>query len=137
MLGVRNRGRSWFSGRSALALHWASAGAALVGLGWVVYAVLRSWDYGGFVLAALWMLIAAGWFFAARQRRRREPRGYGQAWPVPAPEVLLLAEQGRKIQAIKRYRELNPDLGLKEAKNVIDGLGLLVSGDLGAGHAAQ
>jgi ribosomal protein L7/L12 len=37
------------------------------------------------------------------------------------PEVLVLLEQGRKIQAIKRYRELNPGVGLKEAKNVIDG----------------
>ena len=42
--------------------------------------------------------------------------------PVPEPEVLLLLEQGRSIQAIKRYRELNPGIGLKEAKDVIDGL---------------
>jgi ribosomal protein L7/L12 len=35
---------------------------------------------------------------------------------------LALLEQGRKIQAIKRYRELNQGVGLKGAKDVIDGL---------------
>jgi hypothetical protein len=42
--------------------------------------------------------------------------------PGGDPEVLILVEQGRKIQAIKRYRELHPGTGLKEAKDVIDGL---------------
>jgi hypothetical protein len=49
--------------------------------------------------------------------------------PVPVPEVLVLLEQGRKIQAIKRYRELNPGVGLKEAKNVIDRFVGQVPGD--------
>jgi ribosomal protein L7/L12 len=44
-------------------------------------------------------------------------RGYGVT-----PEILALIEQDRKIQAIKRYRQLNPGTGLKEAKDVIDGL---------------
>jgi Ribosomal protein L7/L12 C-terminal domain len=49
--------------------------------------------------------------------------------PEPEPEVVILVEQGRKIQAIKRYRELNPGTGLKEAKDVIDGLaGQVLSG---------
>jgi hypothetical protein len=122
VLWVRNPGHSWFSRHSELTLHWASAGAALVGVGWVIYAILQRSGYEDFVLAALWMLIAASWFFSARQRRRRKQRGYGQVLPVPAPEVLILVEQGRKIRAIKRYRELNPDIGLKEAKDVIEGL---------------
>jgi hypothetical protein len=42
--------------------------------------------------------------------------------PEPSSEVLALLEQGRKIQAIKRYRELNQGVGLKGAKDVIDGL---------------
>ena len=45
-----------------------------------------------------------------------------EAPPVPAPEVLILVEQGRKIAAIQRYRWLNPGVGLKQAKDVIDGL---------------
>jgi ribosomal protein L7/L12 len=45
-----------------------------------------------------------------------------EAPPVPDPEVLLLVEQGRKITAIKRYREQNPGIGLKQAKDVIDAL---------------
>jgi hypothetical protein len=39
-----------------------------------------------------------------------------------APEVLTLVARDQKIQAIKLYRELNPGTGLKEAKDVIDGL---------------
>lgn len=42
--------------------------------------------------------------------------------PEVAPEVFLLVQQGRKIQAIKRYRALNPGIGLSEAKDVIDAL---------------
>ncbi len=102
--------------------YWLSAGSGLVGAGWITYAVLRSSDYASVVLGVLWMLIAAGWFSVALKRRRHQQRGYDQVLPEPAPEVLLLAEQGRRIRAIKCYRELNPGLGLKEAKDVIDGL---------------
>jgi ribosomal protein L7/L12 len=42
--------------------------------------------------------------------------------PAPDAEVLVLVTAGRKIQAIKRYRQLNPGIGLKQAKDVIDGL---------------
>jgi ribosomal protein L7/L12 len=53
---------------------------------------------------------------------------------VPTPEVAALVERGRKIQAIKRYRQLNPGIGLKEAKDVIDGL---VGRVLSSGGAAD
>ena len=51
---------------------------------------------------------------------RTEPDG--EAPPEPAPEVRTLIDQGRKIQAIKHYRQLHPGTGLKEAKDIIDGL---------------
>jgi ribosomal protein L7/L12 len=38
------------------------------------------------------------------------------------PEVVILVDQGRKIRAIGRYRELNPGIGLKAAKDAIDEL---------------
>lgn len=46
-------------------------------------------------------------------------------YPVPGlfgltPEITALVSQGRKIQAIKLYREQNPGVGLKEAKDIID-----------------
>jgi ribosomal protein L7/L12 len=44
------------------------------------------------------------------------------AVPGFAPEVVILVDQGRKIQAIGRYRELNPGIGLKAAKDAIDEL---------------
>lgn len=50
------------------------------------------------------------------------PTVSGRVLPIPALEVLVLVRQGRKIQAIKRYRELNPGIGLKQAKDVIEGL---------------
>ena len=55
--------------------------------------------------------------------------GYPNAGAPPAAatggvsaEVLDMVRQGRKIQAIKIYRD-QTGVGLKEAKDVIDGLG--------------
>jgi ribosomal protein L7/L12 len=64
-------------------------------------------------------------FQAATRKIRDTPTDHHgepdyQAVPGLAPEVVILVNQGRKIQAIKRYRELNPGIGLKEAKDVID-----------------
>lgn len=49
-----------------------------------------------------------------------EPYADPRAGGIP-PEVLMLARSGKKIQAIKLYRELT-DADLKTAKKVIDGL---------------
>ena len=49
-----------------------------------------------------------------------DPYADPRAGGIP-PEVLMLARSGKKIQAIKLYRELT-DADLKTAKNVIDGL---------------
>jgi ribosomal protein L7/L12 len=38
--------------------------------------------------------------------------------------VVTLVARDRKIQAIKRYRQVNPGIGLKDAKDVIDGIRL-------------
>ena len=42
--------------------------------------------------------------------------------PGLPPEVVQLANAGKKIQAIKLYRDIT-GAGLKEAKDVVDGLG--------------
>lgn len=74
------------------------------------------------LLGVAFLMLSAVWFATAvRTRRRGVQRRYDQV-QEPAPEVVALAEQGRRIQAIKRYRELNPDIGLNQAKDVIDGL---------------
>jgi hypothetical protein len=49
-----------------------------------------------------------------------DPYADPRAGAIP-PEVLMLARSGKKIQAIKLYRELT-DADLKTAKKVIDGL---------------
>jgi len=57
------------------------------------------------------------------------PSGPGPVVGAPAvpgaagvpPEVVALARQGKKIQAIKLYRELT-NVGLKTAKDVVDNL---------------
>jgi ribosomal protein L7/L12 len=57
--------------------------------------------------------------------------------PAPAPvapaasaEVVALLRAGRKIEAIKRYRQEHPDVALREAKAVVDAL------ERGAGRRA-
>lgn len=42
--------------------------------------------------------------------------------PPPSTTVETLAARGEKIQAIKAYREENPGVGLKEAKERVDAL---------------
>ena len=39
---------------------------------------------------------------------------------VPYDEIDALIHQGRKIQAIKRYRELDPTAGLKQAREAVE-----------------
>jgi hypothetical protein len=85
---------------------------------WIVIGVfVHSWE--GF-LGAVWLFLAAGQLYYARQFRRRDL--LGQAPPGAEEDVAALVHQGRKIEAIKRYRQLNPGVGLREAKQVIDGL---------------
>lgn len=43
--------------------------------------------------------------------------------PQPSTTVETLVARGEKIQAIKAYREENPGVGLKEAKQRVDALG--------------
>jgi ribosomal protein L7/L12 len=74
------------------------------------------------------LVSAVGGVLRARTRQAGSAPAYRDTVPacevsaVPDPEVLILVERGRKIQAIKRYREMNPGVGLKQAKDVIDGL---------------
>lgn len=107
-----------------------ASNAALAG---VVYFGVHAagWPRWGFGVAGV-----AAALLASRVRRALRtatgngpdtPVGYrteaaGGALPQPAPEVVALVVQGRKIHAIKRYRELNPGIGLKQAKDVIDAL---------------
>ena len=61
---------------------------------------------------------------ASRQKSWDPHPGTGRGAPaVLPPEITALVLQGKKIQAIKRYRELNQGVGLKEAKDIIDQLG--------------
>jgi ribosomal protein L7/L12 len=42
--------------------------------------------------------------------------------PVAEQDVLTLLKQGRNIEGIERYRELNPGVGLRTAKRAVDRL---------------
>ena len=46
----------------------------------------------------------------------------GEELPAPTPEVVDLAHQGKKMQALAVYRNLNPGVSIYQAKDVIDGL---------------
>lgn len=61
----------------------------------------------------------------ASQRKERDIGDQSAAAHLAAgvpEEVVHLVQQGKEIQAIKQYRTLNPGTGLKEAKDIIDGL---------------
>jgi hypothetical protein len=82
--------------------------------GWSILVVTAGALAGG----ALGEIIRKVWAVTAAPRTEPD----GEAPPAPAPESQTLIDQGRKIQAIKRYRELHPGTGLKAAKDIIDGL---------------
>ena len=42
--------------------------------------------------------------------------------PKPSDEVARLTKAGQIIDAIKLYRDQNPGIGLKEAKDVVDAM---------------
>lgn len=91
-------------------------------LGWACYIAAVEPDVGYPLLRAFHGLVPEGsggtpeWADAGR----RYVEETGQAIPTPAPEVVDLAHQGKKIQALGRYRELNPGISIKQAKDVID-----------------
>jgi ribosomal protein L7/L12 len=68
----------------------------------------------------MFLVLAGVWLGLARQLRRREQ--LDRAAPGAGHDVLTLVRQGRKIEAIKRYRDLNPGITLREAKDAIDEL---------------
>jgi ribosomal protein L7/L12 len=92
---------------------------------------------------AVVIIVGVGAFIGRQRRSRAERRARerflvtGGADPGPAvvpgrdgssttvpPDVVALVEQGRMIQAIKRYRALNDGLGLKEAKDIVDAVAI-------------
>jgi hypothetical protein len=86
---------------------------------WVTCAV----GAGGYLLA--------DWSYRAVRAVRRKilaPPVMRISWPadVPmpdaGPDILFMIEHGKTIQAIKCYREQNPGISLKEAKDVVDGI---------------
>ena len=120
MIFVRNRGRVWFKRNAVQVAYCLSAGFALGGVAYIIYAAIASTEWTIPFEGAVWLVLAASWLFLARQFRRRGQ--LDQAVPGAGQDVLILVRQGRKIEAIKRYREMNPGIGLREAKHVIDGL---------------
>jgi ABC-type transport system involved in cytochrome bd biosynthesis fused ATPase/permease subunit len=89
----------------------------------------RNWFALGLGAWMIFMALFMGllsWRQAQKRRhqlqQRRDQPSTDDAEPAVPPEIWTMVEQGEKIKAIKRYRQLNPGVGLKEAKNVIDGL---------------
>lgn len=118
---MQNSRRPWFNRLySARNAYGISVGFALAGAAGIIYAVLADANWAGFGVGGMWLLLSVSWFLTARQFRRREQLGFDQDLPGAGQEVLTLVTQGRKIEAIKRYRQLNPGIGLREAKQVID-----------------
>jgi hypothetical protein len=118
---------------------WVILGTAFACTGYILHRVAGPhpgfWGAGAAGAAAFVFVDCVGRTVHAVKRTRgaapadRRNEACHEVLPVPVPEVLALLGQGREIQAIKRYRELNPGVSLKEAKDVIDGLvGRVLSG---------
>jgi ribosomal protein L7/L12 len=93
-----------------------------VGAAWIIYTAVADRSWSGFVIGPAWLMMAASFFLVARQLRRRERLGFDQEAPEAGQDVLTLLRQGRKIEAIKRYRQLHPGIGLRDAKRAVDEL---------------
>ncbi len=115
---------SWLNPSKSIRLQFLVSGAYTVfAVSEILLYVFGHANRWSLVLGVIFLLLSVTWLaIALGARRRDEQRRYHQVSPVPAQEILALMEQGQKIQAIKRYRELNPGIGLKQAKDVIDGL---------------
>jgi hypothetical protein len=73
-------------------------------------------------LAAVLVLLALGAGFALGRRRPvRSVVWTAPSIPISSPDVESLIHSGRKIDAIRRYRELH-GVGLKEAKEAVEAL---------------
>jgi hypothetical protein len=72
-----------------------------------------------YLATALWATLNRP---SSKQPKRPErPPGDSAGLPPDIPgEVIDLVRQGKKIQAIKRYRQLISGVGLKDAKDIID-----------------
>lgn len=92
---------------------------AFVGIGEFISVLIWGVSAIRLGLGFLYLLVAVGCLVSALQLRRR---AVPPVLREPTPEVVALVQQGRKIQAIRRYRKLNPDTSLQDAKDVIDGI---------------
>jgi len=99
---------------------------SLVELGDLVAATgLYQQRHGGSVLAARKAIDAASWALTQSRGAALDPQHHAEPPPAPAatlvmdPQLGAALRAGRKIEAIKRYRELY-GVGLKEAKDAVE-----------------
>ena len=128
MTGIKRHTRSLLG----IIARWMILAAALAGATYIVdrFFGQRPGPWSAAVVGAGAFMFADSVGRTVRQAKRRSRAASGvphsevsyKVRPGPSADVLALVEQGRKIQAIKRYRELNQGIGLKAAKDIIDGL---------------
>jgi Flp pilus assembly protein TadB len=88
----------------------------------MLVAAAMSTNWANLIIGVAWLITASGGLWQARQLRRRARLGFNEALPAASDEVLTLARQGQRIKAIKRYGQLNPGVGLRDAKDSVDEL---------------
>jgi hypothetical protein len=116
---VQNSRRPRLTSRTAYGL---SAVFAVAGLAWIIGDAVGDASWPSFIPGGGWLMLAVSWFCVGRQYRRREQLGFDRELPGAGQDVQTLLRQGRKIEAIKLYRQLHPGIGLREAKHVVDEL---------------
>ena len=117
---VENPGQNWFRRNAVRKSFYVSAFLAAVAVAWIIYCVRASASWTGFVIGAVWLVLAAVWLYSAFRLRRRQQRV--QTLPEADVEVLDLVVQGRKMEALRYDRAQHPEIGLREAKHIVDAL---------------
>lgn len=121
----------WRTGKPRQA--WLAVIAGAVGFGTAVYAIAfatswhpHPWPFivggcGGLAGSAFGRMLQVQGRRDGQRRAQVVDVAVGSSHAVPE-DIVHLVLQDKKIQAIKRYRELNPGVGLKQAKDLIDSI---------------
>ena len=79
---------------------------AILGVAWLIDAAVGYGEGAGFVIGGTCLMLAVVWFCVAHHYRRRMQLDEGL--PAGGQDVETLLRQGRKIEAIRLYRQLHP-----------------------------
>jgi hypothetical protein len=100
-----------------------AAMSRVLGLGWFPHPHHRVY-WASFLVLVFWGVMATMGVRERRQLAAIAERLRDAPPEIPA-DVAQLRAQGKKVQAIKRYQQLNPGIDLREARYIVGHVDLL------------